>query len=439
LTVTLWPRSLFGRLALLLLLVILVSQAAAIYLFRQDRAALLARQFSDTKLVQLRALRAALAATDPRSTDATLARFGEANGARIVPDAERQFVGGPPQNPLLVDLEHRLKTELGPGTELRIQPRLQLLWVKLVAGDSAYWAGFPLPRPMEDTPSLAAEWSLVILVVMLVGAFLFARYLARPLRQLNDAVARVGEGQSPPPLPETGPSEIVTLNRGFNRMLANLRQIEQDRALLLAGVSHDLRTPLSRLRLGVEVETRDEQARQGMVDDIEEMDRIIGQFLDFARDARDTPLERHDPNDIIATVVERYRRAGHDVGFRRGELPRLPLRATAFQRLVSNLVDNALRHGAPPVEITTRTDHGAAVFEIADRGPGIPPAQVEHLKRPFTRGEAARSGVAGAGLGLAIVERIARLHGGTLDLLPREGGGTLARLTLPVGPPDAGA
>jgi two-component system osmolarity sensor histidine kinase EnvZ len=438
LTVTLWPRSLFGRLALLLLLVILVTQAAAIYLFRQDRAALLARQFSDTKLVQLRALRAALAATDPRATDAILARFGEANGARIVPDAERQFVGGPPQNPLLVDLQQRLKTELGPGTELRIQPRLQLLWVKLVAGDSAYWAGFPLPRPMEDTPSLAAEWSLVILVVMLVGAFLFARYLARPLRQLNDAVARVGEGQSPPPLPENGPSEIVTLNRGFNRMLANLRQIEQDRALLLAGVSHDLRTPLSRLRLGVEVETRDEQARQGMVDDIEEMDRIIGQFLDFARDAGDTPLERHDPNDIIATVVERYRRAGQDIDFRRGALPPLPLRPTAFQRMVGNLVDNALRHGAPPVEITTRTDHGAVVFEIADRGPGIPPAQVEHLKRPFTRGEAARSGVAGAGLGLAIVERIARLHGGTLDLLPREGGGTLARLTLPVAPSDPG-
>ncbi len=211
----LWPRSLFGRLALLLLLVILVSQAAAIYLFREDRAALLARQFSDTKLVQLRALRAALAATDPRTTDATLARFGEANGAHIVPDAERQFVGAPPQNRLLVDLGHRLKTELGPGTELRIQPRQQLLWVKLAAGDSAYWAGFPLPRPTDDTPSLAAEWSLVILVVMLVAAFLFARYLARPLRELNDAVARVGEGQSPPPLPENGPSEIVNLNRGF--------------------------------------------------------------------------------------------------------------------------------------------------------------------------------------------------------------------------------
>jgi two-component system osmolarity sensor histidine kinase EnvZ len=434
LRVTLWPRSLFGRLALLLLLVILITVASAIYLFRQDRAALVARQFSDTKLVQLRSLQAALAASDPRVTDATLARFGDAYHARIVADEERQFVGGPPQNPLLVDLERRLKTELGPETELRIQPRLQLLWIKLAAGNRAYWAGFPLPRPADEQPSLALEWSLVILLVMLAGAYLFAHYLARPLRELNAAVTSVGEGKSPPPLPENGPSEIVNLNRGFNRMIANLRQIEEDRALLLAGVSHDLRTPLSRLRLGIEVETRDERARQGMVDDIEEMDRIISQFLDFARDGRDPPPERHDPNEVVATVVERYRRAGQDIGFARGALPHVPLRTTAFLRLVSNLVDNALRHGAPPVEITTRTEGNAAVLEVADRGRGIPPDQVEHLKRPFTRGEAARGGVPGAGLGLAIVERIARLHGGTLELLQRPGGGTLARLTLPASP-----
>jgi len=398
LRLTLWPRSLFGRLALLLLLVILVSQATAIYLFRQDRATLLARQFSDTKLVQLRSLRAALAASDPRTADATLAQFGEAYRARVVPDQERRFVGIPPQNPLLVDLERRLQAELGPDTELRIQPRLQMFWIKLAAGDRHYWAGFQMPpRPSEDVPSRALEWSVVIGVVLLASAYAFARYLARPLRQLNDAVASVGRGVSPPPLPENGPSEIVNLNRGFNEMLSNLRQIEEDRALLLAGVSHDLRTPLARLRLGIEVGTHDEEARQGMVDDIEAMDRIISQFLDFAR----------------------------------GGPARLPLRAIAFLRLVTNLVDNALHHGAPPVEILTRCANGSIVLEVADRGPGIPGDQVERLKRPFTRGEPARSGAAGSGLGLGIVDRIARLHGGTLDLLPREGGGTIARVTLP--------
>jgi len=435
---TLWPRSLFGRLALLLLVVILVSQAAAIYLFRQDRATLIARQFSDTKLVQLRSLRAALAASDPRTADATLAQFGDAYRARIVPDQERRFVGIAPQNPLLVDLEQRLKAELGPETELRIQPRLQMFWIKLAAGDRAYWAGFPMPpRPSEDAPSRALEWSVVIGVILLVSAYAFARYLARPLRQLNDAVASVARGRTPPPLPENGPSEIVNLNRGFNEMLSNLRQIEQDRALLLAGVSHDLRTPLARLRLGIEVGAHDEQTRQGMVDDIEAMDRIINQFLDFARDGREAALETHDPGDIVATVVERHRRAGDDVSFARGEPARMALRPTAFLRLVTNLVDNALRHGAPPVEVTTRNANGSMVLEVADRGPGIPANQIERLKRPFTRGEPARSGAVGAGLGLAIVERIARLHGGTVELLARDGGGTIARVTLPGSAPAA--
>jgi two-component system osmolarity sensor histidine kinase EnvZ len=170
-----------------------------------------------------------------------------------------------------------------------------------------------------------------------------------------------------------------------------------------------------------------------MVDDIEAMDRIISQFLDFARDGREAPLETHDPSDIVATVVERHQRAGRDVRFARGEPARISLRAIAFLRLVTNLVDNALRHGAPPVEIATKRENRSIVLEVADRGPGIPGEQVERLKRPFTRGEPARSGAAGAGLGLAIVDRIARLHGGTLDLLSREGGGTIARVTLPAG------
>jgi two-component system, OmpR family, osmolarity sensor histidine kinase EnvZ len=430
----LWPRSLFGRLALLLLLVILVSQATAIFLFRQDRADLVARHFGDTKVVQLRSLRAALAEADPKSTSATLSNFGEAYQARIVPADERPFARGfRPLNPVLVDLERRLQVELGPETELHIQPRLQLLWVKLQAGDRAYWAGFQLPRPSDDGPSRALEWSLIALAVLLASAYAFARYLSRPLRQLNEAVARVGEGKSPPRLPETGPSEIVSLNRGFNLMLANLQQAEQDRALLLAGVSHDLRTPLARLRLGIEVETADEKAREAMVADVHEMDKIIDQFLDFARDDRAAPAEPGELNAVVAPVGERHRRSGRSVSFAAGALPPVMLRAPAMVRLVGNLLDNALRHGKEPIEVATKSVDGSVVLEIGDRGPGIPPDQVERMKRPFTRGEPARTGAGGAGLGLAIVDRIARSHGGTVDILPREGGGTLVRVTLPAG------
>ena len=142
------------------------------------------------------------------------------------------------------------------------------------------------------------------------------------MRELNAAVERVGRGESPPPLPEGGPSEIAKLNRGFNRMTANLKQVEQDRAVLLAGVSHDLRTPLARLRLGIEMAAKDEATRSGMVADIEEMDRIIGQFLEFARTDRDAALEPRDCVGDRRRVRRPLRKSG----------PRRPLRGRRRRR-----------------------------------------------------------------------------------------------------------
>ncbi|HEY8243885.1 MAG TPA: ATP-binding protein [Casimicrobiaceae bacterium] len=433
---TLYPRSLFGRLTLLLVAVVAIATVSMILLFRQDRAALIARQFSDTKVAQLRALRAALEGAEGPERRETLRRIGAEFGARIVPESERPGLAqaGPSRSPLVAELSTRLKGELGPGTDLRVLPQRQQFLVRLDAGGTAYWAAFPMPgaRADDDAGSRALAWSLAIVALLLAAAFAFARYLARPLRQLNVAVDELGRGGTPSPLPETGPSEIAAVNRRFNAMLANLSQIERDRALLLAGVSHDLRTPLARLRLGVEMHG-DAPARAGMVADIEEMDRIVGQFLDFSRadDASDREPAELDP--IVRHCVERYVAAGRDVTFRAGGVAPLPLKATAISRLCANLVDNALAYGAPPVEVATIDGPTQVTLEVRDRGPGIPPGDVERLKRPFTRASDARTrddGAAGAGLGLAIVERVARLHGGALALLAREGGGTIARVTL---------
>jgi len=433
---TLVPRSLFGRLTLLLVAVVAIATVSMILLFRQDRAALVARQFSETKIAQLKALRAALEGAEGPERRETLQRIGREFGARIIPESERPGLAqaGPPRSPLVAELENRLRGELGAGTELRAMPGRQQFLVRLDAGGTAYWAAFPMPAPRDDdgAPSRALLWSLAIVAMLLAAAFAFARYLARPLRQLNAAVDELGRGGTPAPLPETGPSEIAAVNRRFNAMLANLTQIERDRALLLAGVSHDLRTPLARLRLGVELQG-DAAARAGMVADIEEMDRIVGQFLDFSR--TDDPSERSvaELDPIVRGCVERFVAAGHDVSFTPGSVHPLPLKATAISRLCANLVDNALAYGAPPVEVVTSDAATQATLEVRDRGPGIATADVERLKRPFTRASDARSrddGAAGAGLGLAIVERIARLHGGRLDLLARDGGGTIARVTL---------
>ena len=434
---TLLPRSLFGRLVLLLVTVVALAVLTSVLMFRHDRAELLTRQFSDTKLAQLQALRAALESADGAHRRETLQRLNREYDVRIVPESERPNIGQPVLGPMFSDLEERLRANLGPETEVRVAPRLRLLLVRVNAGGQGYWIGFPMPeRPQaEDVPSRALTWTLVVLALLLAAAYVFARFLARPLRELTSAVGRVGRGETPPPLPESGPSEIAAVNRGFNAMLGNLRRIERDRAVLLAGVSHDLRTPLARLRLGIEMGNLDPATHAGMVADIEEMDRIIGQFLDFARDDAATALQPADLNAIVATCVDRYAQLGQPVTFAPGTIPHLPLKPTAISRLVANLIDNALAYGAPPVQLVTALSGDRVWLDVADRGPGIPPDQVERLKQPFTRASAARAredGAAGAGLGLAIVDRIARLHGGTFDLSPRDGGGTVARVALPI-------
>ena len=432
---TILPRSLFGRLVLLLIAVVALAVLVSAVMFRFDRANLLNRQLSETKLVQLLAIRAALAATDDPERSETLEELSREYGVAIYTEPDSPTRGQPPGGPFMREIAERLREHLGPETEIRFAPRLSMLFVRVLAADTPYWIGVPVPprSPADELPTRALMWTLVVLALLLAAAYVFARYLARPLRELTAAVDRVGRGEAPPPLPESGPSEIAAVNRGFNTMTANLRQIEQDRAVLLAGVSHDLRTPLARLRLGVEMGPSDPSMRSGMVADIEEMDRIINQFLDFARSDTAVALERADLDAIVGACVDRYVRAGKPVTFVAGHVAPLPLKATAISRLTANLIDNALAYGAPPVEVTTALRDGLPTLDVGDRGPGIAPDQVEHLKQPFTRATEARAradGAAGAGLGLAIVERLVRLHGGRFDLLPREGGGTLARVTF---------
>ena len=431
-----WPQSLFGRLILLLVTVVGLVALTTFLLFNRDRAALLAHQFNDTKLVQMKALRAALEGADGPSRRETLARLGREYGVRIVPESERPTIGIAPIGPAMQGLQERLREGLGEGTEVRIAPRARQLFVHMQAGDDGYWVGFPLPprQQADDIPTRVIVLATAIIALVLLAAFAFARYLARPLRELKLAVERVGRGETPDPLPESGTSEIAAVNRGFNTMIASLRQIERDRTILLAGVSHDLRTPLARLRLGIELQSADKATRDGMVADIEEMDRIIDQFLDFARDDAATAAEPIDINRELALCVDRYSRAGRDVRLQPGPPALVRIKPTAVSRVASNLIDNGLAYGEPPLEITTQVRDREVVVDVADRGAGIAHADAERLKQPFTRAGEARTrvdGAAGAGLGLAIVDRIARLHGGRFDLLPRAGGGTIARVILP--------
>ena len=176
----------------------------------------------------------------------------------------------------------------------------------------------------------------------------------------------------------------------------------------------------------------DSELKAGLVRDVEDIDAAINQFLDFARLGEVEPaVAEGDLNALVRSVAERYARSGQPVAMRLSPLPPMTLRTMAMQRLIANLIDNALRHGRSEVEVATGKMPGCAFVEVIDRGPGVPPDQAERMVQPFTRLDAARGG-AGTGLGLAIVDRIARMHGGSIRLLAREGGGLRARVELPL-------
>ena len=342
-----------------------------------------------------------------------------------------------PQSPLLHAIEEHLKREFAGDAQalVLLEDADHALWIKIRVRNQAYWVVFP-PETLGSASVWAwAGWSVFGLALAIIGAYLLMLRVNRPLRALTEAAEEIGAGKTPSPLEEDGPDEISTLSRAFNRMSANLRQLDEDRAMLLAGISHDLRTPLSRLRLGMEMlgAATDESLRCGMVQDIEDIDKIINQFLDFARQGVNEPSRSgEDLNQIVSSVCDRYNRLGTPVRKRLGELPPMTLRPTATQRMVTNLVDNALRYGGGEVDVVTEQSGNRAVVRVLDRGPGIPREDVERVKQPFTRLEASRADGRGSGLGLAIVERAAHMHGGEIKLLPRDGGGLEARVELPI-------
>ena len=434
---TLLPRSLLWRTFLLITLLLLVSLTAWIAIVdiseREPRAQAAARWI--VSIVNL--TRAALVTAAPDKRIPLLRDLSQREGIRVyssteyedplldLPDSERNRI-----------ILREVQDDLGEDTQLKIEQQgVSSFLVSFRIDNEQYWLALPRGRIERPIRWEWIGWSALAAWLAMLGAWYIVSRINRPLRALTDAAAALARGERPPPMEEAGATELRTLAGAFNRMTAALQQAETERALLLAGVSHDLRTPLSRLRLAIEMSADHDSAMQaGMVQDIEDMDAIIDQFLDFARDQSGESVEpAGDLNAIVRSVVTRYERRRQPVSARLSELPPLPLRPAAIQRLIVNLIENALRYSGTAVEVETRLENGAIVA-VADRGPGIPPAEAQRMLQPFTRMEASRTGATGSGLGLAIVQRIAALHGGRIELLPRPGGGLEARVTLPLPP-----
>lgn len=343
----------------------------------------------------------------------------------------------------LRSLQASLQTLLGPQT--RVAARVngeEGLWVSFDIDGDGYW--LVLPRERLERQAGTSVWLIaaIALSLSLLGAVLISRLVNRPLAILSRAIDRLSRGLRPPRLREDLASELAQVNRRFNRLAIDLESLESDRAVALAGISHDIRTPLTRLRMEIELSGLDDTDKSSMSEEIERIDRIVGQFLEFGRSGQAVAASDVDVREIIDNVQSTYRAAiaGGELALSIDAAPGLLWRGAPLDltRIVSNLVENALRHARPPdgsavrVRITAARARDGLSLVIEDHGPGVPAEQFERLLRPFTRLDSERGVRAGgSGLGLAIVARLARRYGGECLLRQADPQGLRVELDLP--------
>jgi len=370
-----------------------------------------------------------------------LADLADNEGVRVVPREAADVVKPFPDIPLLRLAAAEVIERLGPGTQVAAEVnQVQGIWVSFDIEGDGYWVFIERDPLARDVGTRWIRWAVMATLLSILVAVAITRVVNKPLGQLAEAARSLGAGHAPASLPDKGPAEIRTVNQSFNRMVADLAQLERDRAVLLAGISHDLRTPLTRLRLEIDINPLPESARHAMAGDIEQMDAIVGQFLDYARPAPQQPKDRVVLAPLIEQALAQARVAADPDATVALDLdPAIAVDGypTEVSRAIENLLTNAARYGRNPdtgqldLTVGVRREGMHAVLSIADRGPGIAPEMVERLLRPFERGDTARSEARGAGLGLAIVERIARLHRGELRLRANQPHGLRAELRLP--------
>ncbi|EGR1701976.1 two-component system sensor histidine kinase EnvZ [Vibrio cholerae] len=340
------------------------------------------------------------------------------------------------QHAISLDLmSEEMSGELGSPTEVRMAlgEESYILWMKI---DSlpGQLLRIPLSELQEEDFAPLFRNSIIMALLIVIGGWLFIRLQNRPLIALEKAAKMVGRGETPPHLPEQGTLEIRSVTRAFNRMSKGIQALEEDRALLMAGISHDIRTPLTRIRLATEMMSpEDSYLAESIISDTEECNQIISQFMDYLKPVNREAFEAVDLNDIASDVASSE--GGYEVQIEtdlQAELAPAFGNPIAIKRSLSNLVVNALRYGNGWVKVSSgmTADKKLVWLCVEDNGPGIDPSQVNKVFEPFTRGDTAR-GSEGTGLGLAIVKRIVSQHHGAVSVSNRTQGGLRAQISFP--------
>jgi len=433
---SLLPRKLLSRLLLLIALLLAISIYASLKIFdyfdREPRATMAALQ----AVTIVNYTRASLIAAHEDRRLALLSELTGREGVRVYAADFMEDIEPLPNDPFVQMVAQKIRERLGVETIITVNHYgIAGLWISFNVELDDFWVVIPKIQVDRPFPWHWLWWGAVIGLLSLFGAYIIAARINRPLNLLVHAAEKLRNGEPAPRLPEDSVDELGEVSRTFNEMADSLVRLDAERTLLLAGVSHDIRTPLARLRLAVELLPEKEcaQMKEGMIEDIADMDNIIHQFLDFVRGVEGESTKMMDINDLLQALADRQSRAGRDLKLKLSSTYFIPLRPLAMQRLLDNLVNNAYAYSKGKVEVESKITAENIVISVLDRGPGIPPEHAERLLRPFERLDSARNkNAGGSGLGLAICNRIAKLHRGSLELINREGGGLEARLSLPV-------
>ena len=431
--------SLFWRTFFLLALLLVGSILAWLQTLRtlefEPRAIQTAQQIAS--LVTLS--RAALVHADSIARVSLIKTMTDQEGVRIMPREPDDTFEPFDSDSLGRRISSELTARLGPGTVVANSVNEERgLWIGFAIDDDNYWMQTDRARFNRTAGQTWLIWLTTAATLSLTGAALIARLINRPLKQLSFATSRVREGDfNASQLDETvATSEIRAVNIGFNRMTDKLAKIEQDRAVMLAGISHDLRTPLSRLRLETEMSVSDESAKAHMVSDIEQLNGIIDKFLDYARPDH-VALRSVLLGDIIENCIYAMR-AHTDMRFNLDLEGDLLVMADEVElgRVISNLLENARRYGKTAdsgianIDIAARARDKWVLLKVRDHGLGVAHQTLANLTKPFFRGDAARTAANGAGLGLSIVEKNVERMGGTFALANTTSGGLAAHIRL---------
>jgi signal transduction histidine kinase len=431
------PRTIAGRTILLLVLGLTLSHAVSMVFYASDRTDLLAatggREFAHRAATAVEMLQAVPRDLRPRvieAADAPDIRVVLAEESALIRDVEPDW-----RARLIRDLlQEELPSDQYDSLIVQVIEQDGEILARAAARlpDGA-WVMLSGVLPHTDlSPSSGGTLSmLVMLVAVVVLSVLVVRRMTQPLRLLAEAAERLGRDVKAPPLPEQGPEEVRQASHAFNVMQARLRRFVEDRTQMLAAISHDLRTPITLLRLRAEF-IEDEEERAKTLATLEEMEAMIAATLSFARDdAVQEDVVEMDVGALVQSLCDDLADAGEPVTCAEPPRAAMPVRATALRRAVGNLLVNALRYGERADVRVEASDRLVRVI-VEDRGPGLPEAEREAVFRPFYRVERSRNrDTGGVGLGLSVVRSVAHLHGGEITLENRPEGGLRAVLSLP--------